>query len=127
VELATKAVKLAPTDAGMWNTLGVAQYRVGNYEAAIEALNKATELRKRADAADYFFLAMAESRLGNKNTAHQLFREAVQSMEMKAPTNAELIRFRSEAAEQLGLKIVPGTRPATQPATTTRPATTPAR
>jgi tetratricopeptide (TPR) repeat protein len=134
VELASKAVELAPTNGAFWNTSGVAQYRVGNYKAAIEALNKSMELRKGGDATDWFFVAMAEWQLGNKPTAYRRYAEAVQWMEMKAPTNAEMIRFRSEAAELLGLTILPNTRPTTRhlssPAaieSATRPTTTPAR
>src|SRR5262249_20378251 len=37
VELASKAVDLAPLAGGSWNTLGVANFRVGDWTSAIES------------------------------------------------------------------------------------------
>src|SRR5262249_33226266 len=62
VELAQKAVALAPRDANMHNTLGAAHYRAGEWPAAVAALLEAVELRHgtgRIDSSDLFFLAMA--------------------------------------------------------------------
>jgi WD40 repeat protein len=58
VELAKRAVELAPTVGQYWNTLGVAHYRAGDEKSAIEALEKAMSLRKGGDSFDWFFLAM---------------------------------------------------------------------
>jgi uncharacterized protein HemY len=44
VELAKKAVKLAPKEGNYWNTLGVAQYRASDWKEAIAALEKSIEL-----------------------------------------------------------------------------------
>src|SRR5262249_47445153 len=41
VELARKAVQLAPKVGMYWNTLGVAHYRAGDWKAAVAALDKA--------------------------------------------------------------------------------------
>src|SRR5262249_24155019 len=79
VELATKTVDLEPT-GNNWNTLGVAQYRAGNWAAAIEGLNKSMELRQGGDALDWFVLAMAEQQRANNDQARELFDKAVEWM-----------------------------------------------
>src|SRR5207249_4024747 len=45
VELAKKAVELAPKEGYIRNTLGVAYYRAGEWKAAIVELEKSMELR----------------------------------------------------------------------------------
>lgn len=103
IELAERAVKLSPREVGYWNTLGVARYRRGNWEEAIEALNKSVDLRKGGDSFDWFFLAMAHGQLGHKDKAQQHFQQTVQWMEQdqKRLQNAELQRFRAEAEKLL--------------------------
>ncbi|HEX4415736.1 MAG TPA: protein kinase [Lacipirellulaceae bacterium] len=103
VELAQKAVALEPNDGGIWNTLGVAQYRAGNWQAAVKALNQAMALRKGGDPYDYFFLAMAQQKSGHPDEARKWYDKALEWMKAKAPRDKELIRFRAEAAETLGL------------------------
>jgi tetratricopeptide (TPR) repeat protein len=121
VELAEKAVAATPNDGSIWNTLGVAKYRAGNWRDAIEALQKSMELRDGGDAYDWFFLAMAHWQLGHKDKAHEWYDKAVEWMGKSAPKNEELIRFRTEAAELLGVDhpdptVDPGSKPAS-PAT----------
>jgi tetratricopeptide (TPR) repeat protein len=84
-----------------WNTLGVAQYRAGEWKPAIEALEKSMELRKGGDSFDWFFVAMACRQQGKKELAGKWFDEAVQWMEMNNPKDKELLRFRAEAAALL--------------------------
>jgi WD40 repeat protein/serine/threonine protein kinase len=105
VELAKEAVALAPNQALIWNTLGVAQYRAGNWKKAIEALTKSMELQRGAlESLDTFFLAMAHWQLGEKAKARQWHDKAVQWMEKNDPKNVELRRFRAEAGELLQMK-----------------------
>src|SRR5262249_56645087 len=59
VELALRAVELAPNQGTYWNTLGVAHYWAGNWGSAIEALEKSMSLRHGGDSYEWFFLAMA--------------------------------------------------------------------
>jgi tetratricopeptide (TPR) repeat protein len=101
VELAKKAVELAPKEGTLWNTLGVAQYRAGDWKAAIEALSKSMELRNGGDSNDWFFLAMAHWQLGDKPQARSWFDKAVEWMEKNQPRDEELLRFRDEAAALL--------------------------
>jgi len=52
-ELAEEAIALRPDVGGIWNTLGVARYRVGDWSGAIEALNESMDLRSGGDALDW--------------------------------------------------------------------------
>jgi serine/threonine protein kinase/predicted Zn-dependent protease len=105
VELAEKAVQLAPQAGTYWNTLGVAQYRAGNWKAAIEALNKSEEQFNSNELSfNAFFLAMAHWRLGAKEEARTWYDRAVAWMEKNKPQDEELRRFRAEAEGLLGIK-----------------------
>ena len=104
VERALKSVELAPRAGHMWNTLGVAHYRAGDWRAAITALEKSMELRKGGDSHDWFFLAMAHWQLGEKDQAREFYDRAVQWMEANQPTSDQLHRFRAEAEVLLGIE-----------------------
>jgi tetratricopeptide (TPR) repeat protein len=101
VAAARKAVELAPQVGSCWTTLGIALYRIGRWKEAVDALQKACELRAGGDSVDWFFLAMARWELGEKEQAGAWYDRAVQWMEKNQPLNEELIRFRAEAAELL--------------------------
>ena len=111
VELAKKAIDLAPGFWIAWKTLGAAHYRAGDWKAAVAALDKSLELRKGGDAAVQLFLAMAHGKLGNPHEARKAYKQAVQWLEenKEALENdkgqaEELLRFRAEAEEVLQLK-----------------------
>jgi tetratricopeptide (TPR) repeat protein/serine/threonine protein kinase len=111
VELAKKAVQLAPKAGNHWQTLGVAHYRTGDWTAAVAALAKSRELRKGWGATDRLFLAMSHQKLGNHDEARKVYEQALQWLEKdkegleKDKWHAEeLRRFRAEAAEVLELK-----------------------
>jgi hypothetical protein len=101
--LATKAVQLAPSDGNIRNTLGVAQYRGGNWGAAVEALQKSMDVRSGGDACDYFFMAMAHWQRDQKEEAAQWYEKGVAWMEKNKSEHEELKRFRAEAASLLGV------------------------
>jgi WD40 repeat protein len=108
VELARNAVRLAPKSGSIWNTLGVARYRAGDWPGAIEALAKSEELAPGTHVGfNAFFLAMAYWKLGHKDESRQWYGWAVQWTEKHLPKDEELRRFRAEAAGLLGLE--PGT------------------
>jgi tetratricopeptide (TPR) repeat protein len=111
VALAKKAVAMAPKTGTFWNTLGAVQYRGGDWKGAVAALNKSMELDHGGSAFDFFFLAMACERLGQKEQALQWYRQAVEWVEKNGPALAknpqyaeELRRFRVEAADLLGIE-----------------------
>ena len=107
VDLARKAVELAPKEGLYWNTLGVAQYRGGDRKAAITSLGKSMELRNGGDSFDWFFLAMAHWQLDEKEQARKWYSQAVQWMEKNKPENEELRTFRAEAEALPGLRDSP--------------------
>ncbi|MGO9465950.1 MAG: tetratricopeptide repeat protein, partial [Isosphaeraceae bacterium] len=109
VKTAKQLVGLAPKEGEHWNTLGIAQYRAGDWKEAIVALEKSVELRKGGDAFDWLFLAMAQWQLNHKDEAGKWYAQAVQWMDNNAPKNEELGRFRSEAAELMKMAPRPKT------------------
>jgi eukaryotic-like serine/threonine-protein kinase len=87
-----------------WNALGMAYYRAGNWTEAIAALKKAMDLRTGGNSHDWFFLAMAHWKTGNKEEARKWYDQAVEWMEKNQPKIEYLRRFRAEAEELLGVK-----------------------
>jgi WD40 repeat protein/serine/threonine protein kinase/tetratricopeptide (TPR) repeat protein len=120
VELAKRAVVVAPRDGPSWNTLGVAHYCARNWAAAIDALQKSRALQHdKVVRWDAFFLAMAHWQLGSKDDARQWYDQAVEWMDKYQPQNEELHRFRVEAAGLLGL-AAPSAIPALPPGAISR-------
>jgi tetratricopeptide (TPR) repeat protein/tRNA A-37 threonylcarbamoyl transferase component Bud32 len=107
VDLARKAAELAPRDAEVRNTLGVALYRAGDWSGANEALEESSRLRG-GDAYDWFFLALARWRSGERDEARRLYDRAFAWMASHGPDDEELRRFRAEAEETLNIE---GRRP----------------
>jgi Flp pilus assembly protein TadD len=99
VELVKKAVELNPREGSYWRTLGVAHYRAGDWKDALAALEKSMELHCGGDSFDWFFLAMAQWQLGNKDKAREWYDKAVDWMEKNQPIHEELRRFRAEVEE----------------------------
>ena len=100
---AQQACELNRRSANLLNTLGVAQYRTGDYEAAQETLQQAIALRPDSDsnkdsAWDRVFLAMTWQQLGNRNQAQQTLervRELIRLHQLER--NRELQAFMREA------------------------------
>jgi tetratricopeptide (TPR) repeat protein len=107
VRLAKKAVAAQRQSGEHRNTLGVAHYRNGDYKAAVAELETAMSLRKGGDGFDWFFLAMAHWRLGDRDQARKWCDQAVRWMQRHQPRDKELRRFRAEAADLLGVQSEP--------------------
>jgi tetratricopeptide (TPR) repeat protein len=105
LELARKATELAPQYGYLWNTRGVAHYRVGEWEAARAALEKSIALyanqtgHSTLESFSTFFLALAHARLGDAAEARRWYDRAVRWMDQYQPADLELRRFRAEAEE----------------------------
>jgi tetratricopeptide (TPR) repeat protein len=97
VRLAAKAVELAPQEGSYLNTLGIAQYRAGEYSAARETLQKSIDIRDDGDCNDWFFIAMTEWQLGNHDTAREWYGKAAARMKEHGSRDGQLISFREEA------------------------------
>jgi serine/threonine protein kinase/Flp pilus assembly protein TadD len=109
VPLAEKAVGLAPEDPDCLNTLGLAQYRAGRWQAAIDTLNKAKQLRRHPDESDWLFLAMAHWKLGDKKSARACYDRAVDLLKRYEWPPQEGSRWQAEAAALLGITRKPKT------------------
>jgi len=72
---AQEAVRLAPKDAGIVNTLGVALYRANNWAEAITALQKSIEMGSD-NAHNWLFLAMSHWQLDNKPEATKWYKKS---------------------------------------------------
>ena len=60
---------MRPDNLNYLNTLGVAYYRVGEYQDAIDKLERCDKLRTESIPDDLAFLAMAQHQLGQKEQA----------------------------------------------------------
>jgi serine/threonine protein kinase len=104
VSFARRALDLVPQNGGFWNTLGVAQYRAGQWREAITSLEKAMEPRKGGDSGDWLFLAMAHWRLGEKEEARRWYNKADKELKKFEYPRVEEGRWLAEAAALLRVK-----------------------
>ncbi len=95
---------MSPQQAFYWHTLAWAEYRAGNSKAAVTALEKVKELGSPGNSFEWFLLAMVQWELGDKEKAQQWYDKARKWMDKNDPENAELRRFREEAAQLLRIK-----------------------
>jgi tetratricopeptide (TPR) repeat protein len=99
---ARRAVESAPTRDDCRYTCGVAEYRVGHWEQAIEAFHKSSTLIDGRNLGwNAFFLAMAEHQLGHAAQSDLWYRAGLSWMSEHDPEGRDLIRFREEAAQLL--------------------------
>jgi tetratricopeptide (TPR) repeat protein len=104
VAAARKALELAPKQGYYWHTLAWAEYRAGNWKAALSALEKVKELGSAGHSFEWFLRAMVHYQLGDHDQARRWYDSAIKWMDNNLPTEDELRRFRAEAAELLKIK-----------------------
>ncbi|HMF12739.1 MAG TPA: tetratricopeptide repeat protein, partial [Gemmataceae bacterium] len=100
LKLVHRALRRQPGVPGYWNTLGVAHYRDGNWDEAIEALEHSLH-ESQEPASDLYFLALCYLRLQEPQRALQYYQQAVYWHENHAAkldrgTRDELDQARSE-------------------------------
>jgi WD40 repeat protein/tRNA A-37 threonylcarbamoyl transferase component Bud32 len=99
---AEAAARLAPGNGTILNTLGVAQYRLGDYAKALETFERSEKLNLQAGPlpADLAFLAMAQSQLGHKAQAQASLAQLRDLMKQQRwSKDAEAQGFLREAEE----------------------------
>ncbi len=101
VALASRAVSVSPSWAYL-DTLGVAQYRAGNWLAAIETLEKAIRAEGNK-ISNWCFLAMAHGQLGNQDRARRYFDQVLESIRDDAEFSEELDGLIAETSQVLGV------------------------
>jgi tetratricopeptide (TPR) repeat protein len=106
IDWAKKAIARRPDQSVLWNTLGMAYYRKGEWKTAVETLEESVK-RQGENSFNWFFLAMAHQRLGNLPQARKYYDQALQWMEKNKPGSADLHRYRKEAALLLGVPMPP--------------------
>jgi WD40 repeat protein len=105
VELGKKSVEAAPNIWAFWRTLGMAHHFAGDENAAVRALTRSLQLRQSGEAFDYFPLAAAHQKLGNKEEARQWYDRGVKWMAANEhPYVAELAILRADAEAVLGIE-----------------------
>jgi hypothetical protein len=81
---------------------------VGEWDAAVAALDKAESLTPEGDPATRgFFLAMSHWRLRHADKARSWYDKAAAWMERNPPRDRELLHFREEAEALMGLAEMP--------------------
>jgi eukaryotic-like serine/threonine-protein kinase len=104
LQVAKEAIDLDPERQRALLGLGWAEYRAEHWKKSVDALTKSCDLDADGGGAyQWFFLAMAQWQLDRKDEAHKWFVKAVEWMEKNQSKNEELLRFRDEATELLGI------------------------
>ncbi len=97
-------------NANLLNTLGVAQYRIGDYQAAKKTLQQAMALRPDSDsnkdsAWDRVFLAMTWQQLGKSQQAQRALEQVRDLISLhQLERNRELQAFMREAQRLIPLR-----------------------
>jgi Flp pilus assembly protein TadD len=107
VALAQNDVARAPQEWGCWNTLAVALYRAGEWQAAREALTRSVDLGAGDNSWNWFFLAMAHWRLGEPDVARDRYDRACSEMKNSRVARNRLLRLRGDVAALLGVSPPP--------------------
>ena len=94
------------------HTLALVEYRRGHWDASIAAAERAMALRKGGLPNDWFLLAMALARKGEKQKAVEWYEKAVEQRRKLKMTVDDVLLLWSEAARLLGLPGPPSEAPA---------------
>jgi tetratricopeptide (TPR) repeat protein len=101
VVLAQKAVNQGPKNALYQHVLGMAHYRAGHWEKAVEALTASLKLGKGGPEA-WLFLAMAHQKRGEPDKARAWYGRAVEWMEHSPEQSGAYRALRAEAGQLIG-------------------------
>ena len=107
---ARQACEMNRRNANLLNTLGVAQYRIGDYQAAKKTLQQAMALRPDSDsnkdsAWDHVFLAMTWQQLGKSQQAQRALEQVRDLISLhQLERNRELQAFMREAQRLIPLR-----------------------
>jgi tetratricopeptide (TPR) repeat protein len=106
VTLALRAVALEQLNGPRWETLGIAQYRAGNWRDCSEAFATAARLKSGKDS-HHFFQAIAHWHLGEREEARRHYAVAAHWFGQQASPDPKMLQLRNEAAALLGIGAGP--------------------
>jgi tetratricopeptide (TPR) repeat protein len=115
VQLAERAVRADPVPHNL-HALGLAHYRAGQFDEAIEQMHRSIEGNWNANAANWLVLAMAHQRLGHADEARKWFDQAVRWIDspggdalrsLHGHDSVACMVLRREAETRLGLRPRP--------------------
>jgi tetratricopeptide (TPR) repeat protein len=103
VRIAKQLVEQFPNDCRNWTALGLALYRSGDWQGAIDALKKSEEIPpvRFESCVNALLLAMAHWQLSEQDEARRWYGKAVEWMEKHQAEDETLRRFQEEAEELL--------------------------
>jgi tetratricopeptide (TPR) repeat protein len=102
VRLARQAIEWEPTRAaGVWNTLGIALYRLGDWSSAASAIGKSMELSGGSDPTDRLVMAAIDHHRGKPAEARKLFSRTIDWLEQ----NPDKVKGREQELESLRKEI----------------------
>jgi tetratricopeptide (TPR) repeat protein len=104
VELGDQAVARFPQNGWYRAVLGVAQYRNGQWQAAIASLEKANQLRRDVYEGFWLYLAMAHWQLGEREAARACYDRAVGLIKSREYPAHVANRTHAEARELMGIE-----------------------
>ncbi|MHC4865807.1 MAG: tetratricopeptide repeat protein [Planctomycetota bacterium] len=111
IQMLHDLIREFPESEVTWRVLGGVYCRAGQWQASIEALERAMELRPNgSEGRDFFLLAIAYWQLGNADEAYRWYEEAVKWKEENRPGGeiwGRYQRLKSEVEELLGLEAGP--------------------
>jgi len=110
VELYRRAHEIVPESWLYLNGLGVAHYRAGQWEEAITALTKSTELVGGEHSRNFLFLSMAHWQSGDKAAAANWYNKAIElvqksNIDIVSLRRSSVYTFYLEAAELMCIKV----------------------
>jgi hypothetical protein len=110
VRASQAACRILANSGSALNTLGVAQYRAGDYEHCIATLTRSaqynTERIGYPDPADLAFLALSHFRLGHTRQALEFLRRLRETMKLPGPAQDQESKDFLREAESLELDLV---------------------
>jgi len=99
--MAERGVTLGPEQGECWSALGVAHYRMGNWQKAETAFQKSIQLRNGGACADWLFLAMTCRQQGDHAQSERWLRQARDWKDRNGPMGEELTRIFAEADQSM--------------------------
>jgi serine/threonine protein kinase len=121
--LATTILPNSPGIGAIWNTVGLALYRIGDDAGAEDALQRAIQFdRGGGTPDDWLILAMVRHRQGRIDEAKQLVEQSHEAMK-RAPekTTGDRVLLDREASQLLGIEPLPPPAPQDDPVRSPEP------